>query len=585
MSFTGDLEHLSIVDVIQLLHATRKSGTLTVKGRKGESQLVFSDGYIVSANHYDNSLRIGNILVEAGVITADTLEKALDEQRSAGENRRPLVATLLEGGRVRKEDASRGLEALIELTVVEILTWKRGTFNLDVSNVTVSDEYRYFPEKLHEEITLHTENVLMDALRIFDEKMRDGLLVEEELTEELPTDEASADGTGLTISAADLGLADVDKLEKTIPRVFAGLEDRTPHLKIQELGADLSEKEQEELLDFLGSYSGHADEAAEAGEEITPSVILFSADELMAYCVTTVCRQEGIFVFTTNEEQDLDPIIEQLLAKSSLPVLVFDAPQSAGVRFSPHKLEGLRQQKKKAHPRVATIQLVSPLDYVFSLDSLKEGVRAVLPRPVREERGETFLEDTLRFLETFPAYLRAFGREQGGAPVARIAQGLAALRQLSEPPEIALSLLQSVAGVFERSLTLIVRDTELIAERGIGVRGDRRDGATPPLRFRVPLDRHSLFSAVIEKGSVFFGKTDDEIVREHLFPAIDAPLHGTVFLLPLRSFGKTVSLTYGDFGHREPSPAQVELLELLAGEAGLVLENALYRRKREKPSA
>jgi len=584
MSFTGDLEHLSIVDVIQLLHATRKSGTLTVKGRKGESQLVFSDGYIVSANHYDNSLRIGNILVEAGVITADTLEKALDEQRSAGENRRPLVATLLEGGRVRKEDAYRGLEALIELTVVEILTWKRGTFNLDVSNVTVSDEYRYFPEKLHEEITLHTENVLMDALRIFDEKMRDGLLVEEELTEEIPV-EASVDGTGLTISADDLGLADVDKLEKTIPRVFAGLEDRTPHLKIQELGADLSEKEQEELLAFLGSYSGHADEAGGGGEEITPSVILFSADELMAYCVTTVCRQEGIFVFATNEEQDLDPIIEQLLAKNSLPVLVFDAPQSAGVRFSPHKLEGLRQQKKTAHPRVATIQLVSPLDYVFSLDSLKEGVRAVLPRPVREERGETFLEDTLRFLETFPAYLRAFGREQGGAPATRIAQGLAALRQLSEPPEIALSLLQSVAGVFERALTLIVRDTELIAERGIGVRGDRRDGATPPLRFRVPLDRHTLFRAVIEKGSVFFGKTDDEIVQGHLFTAIGAPLSPTVFLLPLRSFGKTVSLTYGDFGHREPSPAQVELLELLAAEAGLVLENALYRRKREKTSA
>ena len=74
MSFTGDLEHLPIVDVIQLLNATKKSGTLTVRGRKGQSQLVFEDGYIVSANHANDSLRIGKVLVDLGGITAATLE-------------------------------------------------------------------------------------------------------------------------------------------------------------------------------------------------------------------------------------------------------------------------------------------------------------------------------------------------------------------------------------------------------------------------------------------------------------------------------------------------------------------------------
>ncbi|ABB30506.1 hypothetical protein GeomeDRAFT_2198 [Geobacter metallireducens RCH3] len=579
MSFTGDLEHLSIVDVIQLLHATRKSGALTVKGRKGESQLVFSDGYIISSNHYDNSLRIGNILVEAGVITAETLATALEEQRNAGANRRPLVATLIEGGRVRKEDAYRGLEALIELTVVEILTWKRGTFDLDVSNVTVSDEYRYFPENLHQEITLHAENVLMDALRIFDEKMRDGLLVVEEITDEPLPPETSAEEGGFVISADDLGLADVDKLEKSIPKVFAGLEDRTPHLKIQELGADLSDKEREELLAFLGSYSGMVEDR----EGTVPSVVFFSADELMAYCVTTACRKDGISVLATSDEQDLDPIIDQLLTKKALPVIVFDTPDSVGVQYSPHKLEGLRLLKQKAHPQIAMLQLVSPGDYVFTLDSLKEGARAVFPRPVREERGETFLEDTLRFLGALPAYLRAMGRDQGSTPAARIATSVAALRGLGEPPEIALSLLQSVAGELDRALTLIVRDTELIAERSIGIRGDRQDGASPPLRFTIPLAQPSLFTKVIEKRGAFFGKTDDEIVRGHLFAAIGAPLNPTVFLLPLESFGKTVSLIYGDFGQGEPAPVPVDFLEILAGEAGIVLENAVYRRKREKP--
>ncbi len=584
MSFTGDLEHLSIVDVIQLLHATRKSGTLTVKGRKGESQLVFNDGYIISANHYDNSLRIGNILVEAGVITAGTLSAALDEQRNAGSNRRPLIATLIEGGKVGRDDAYRGLEALIELTVVEILTWKRGSFNLDVTNVAVSDEYRYFPEKLHEEITLHTENVLMDALRIYDEKKHGGLLLEDELEDEdIPAHDAAAEAAGMIISADDLGLADIDRLEKAIPQVFSGLEDRTPQIKIQELGADLSEKEQEELLAFLGSYAGTPKEGTERAGT-TPSLVFFSADELMAYCVTTVCRQEGIFVFATTEEQDLDPIIEQLMAKNSQPVLILDAPDSIGIRFSPQKLEGLRQQKKKAYPRIVTLQLVAPSDYVFALDSLKEGVRAVLPRPVRDGREGTFLEDTLRFLGTLPSYLKAMGHEQGRAPADRLAQELAALRRLERPQDVALSLLQSVAEVFDRALTLVVQGNGLIAERSIGIKGDRGEGATPPLRFAIPLEQPSLFSEVIEKTGAFFGKTDDEIVARHLFSAIGAPLRPTVFLLPLRGFGKTISLIYGDFGQREPSPVQVNILELLAGEAGLVLENALYHRKREKPT-
>jgi hypothetical protein len=45
-----------------------------------------------------------------------------------------------------------------------------------------------------------------------------------------------------------------------------------------------------------------------------------------------------------------------------------------------------------------------------------------------------------------------------------------------------------------------------------------------------------------------------------------------------------VTLTYGDFGGREASPVQTDLLEILANEAGLVLENTLYRKQLAKVS-
>ena len=63
-----------------ITHGDMVAPVLVVQGRKGESQLVFKDGYIVSANHVDNHIRIGNLLVEQSVLTEDQLHLALLDQ-------------------------------------------------------------------------------------------------------------------------------------------------------------------------------------------------------------------------------------------------------------------------------------------------------------------------------------------------------------------------------------------------------------------------------------------------------------------------------------------------------------------------
>ena len=68
MAFNGELQHLPIVDIIQLLHATKKSGTLAVTGEKGECRLVFSDGLIVGANYLNGIVRIGRVLVRLKIV-------------------------------------------------------------------------------------------------------------------------------------------------------------------------------------------------------------------------------------------------------------------------------------------------------------------------------------------------------------------------------------------------------------------------------------------------------------------------------------------------------------------------------------
>ena len=587
MSFTGDLEHLPIVDVIQLLHATKKSGTLSVRGRKGESQLVFDGGYIVSANHANDSVRIGKILVKTRAITQENLSQVLLDQKNAGAARKPLIAMLIERGQVKKEAAFKSLEVLIELTIVEILTWTTGTFSLDVDSLAISDEYRYFPEKLNQEFLLNTQNVLMDALRIYDEKKRDGELTEEEWAAEPAVAVKTAGGTEASgsLSADDLGLGDFDRLERKIPGVFSTLVDVDPaesqRQKLLAIAPGLSASEREELVAFLLKFSGQA-VADPADRPEARALILFSSDELFTHVVTTVCKHDGLPVFATNDGQDLDHIIDQSLAKKIDPMLVLDSPADSAEDGGAAATVGLRWQKMEKYPQMSIIQLASPLDYAFTLQSFAEGVRAVLPRPLQTARPQTFVADTVLFFDAFCRYLKGAAGPSAEDLFGQLGKELAALRDLTEAPDILFALLQAVAERFERSLNLVVGHAELIAERGVGVRGEKSEGPTPTLGFRIPLENPSVFHRVIEEGVPFFGDCDDALLRERLYAEIHPPQNSTILLLPVRSRGKTVALTYGDFGEKQASAVPLQLLEILAGRVGLLLENAFYRKKLEK---
>ena len=216
MAFTGDLEYLNIVDIIQLIHATRQSGIFSVKGSSGESRLVFSSGSIVGASHIDNSVRIGTVLVKTGAVTIDDLKQAMDVMKSEGKNHIPLLATLVQMGRLKQEDALRGLKKLVELTIVELMSWSKGTFTFDTDPVVVSSEGT-------QDLGVDAQMVLMDALRISDERERDRregkevpsfvTLYPDVLPEEIAEE---TKGEHSTITADDLGLADLDPSWATV---------------------------------------------------------------------------------------------------------------------------------------------------------------------------------------------------------------------------------------------------------------------------------------------------------------------------------------------------------------------------------
>jgi hypothetical protein len=570
MSFSGDLEHIPLIDVIQLLQQTSKSGTLRLTGAKGECQLGFRDGYIVSANHVNTGFRIGSILVELGVITREALDVTLAEQALRGPHPPPLIALLVETGRVQHKEAYRGLQTLIELTIVEVLTWQKGRFELDVEQILVSDEYRYFPDHNEPPPQVSTQNVLMEALRIFDEKKRDGSLERESF----------GDGEGAaaaeTISADDLGLGDVESLRQRIPSAATPPEERREdEIHRRKIRKDLDgypAEEQERLVAFLQRLGvpQPLENGAAAGEGLSLAVILFTRDQLFSHAVMTSCAVRNIFVFATDEPQDLGHIIEQSLARDLIPVLVLDPPGKEPGAFSEESTNATMAGIRGNYPALRFIRLVEPGQDDFALRALRAQALATLAKPRRSTTSPAFAGEFIGFVEAFLACL-----QRAGSPVGRIQLGdfrepLAGLSSLTKPSELTLSLLQFVATLFPRALILLVSGAELILDRSIGLDGSR--SVTPALKSRIPIERPSVLAASIDGGLLSYGQAPEEPMLKALYGHIGAPHSSKVAVLPLKTAsGKVLALTYGDFGAAWATPVPSELLDIFVRHAALVL--------------
>jgi len=596
MAFTGDLQQLPIVDIIQLVHTTRKSGIFSVKGDKGESKIVFSNGYIVGANHINNTVRIGTVLVKSGAITIDDLKQALASTKDAARNSIPLMAALIQMGKLKREDAQRGLKKLVAITIVELMTWTKGTFTFDTEANVFSTEVGVPSGELEQDVGVDAQMVLMDALRLFDERERDrenGKEVpsfEDLYADVLPSEKTEgANGSFSTITADDLGLADIDRLEKKIRRPLSEMEIFDPveihRQKIRELLAGFSSDEHEAFVSFLKRSADHKASPEAAAQQAGKAVVLFSDDKLFRHAVMTICKDVGVAVIATDEEKDLERTISQCLSAMKMPVVVFDGPSEPEGGFTEEKIIALRSQVRTKYPAVPLLQLASLEESDFILRSYSDGVRAVLPKPITRVHRETFIDDTIQFLSAFKSYVIGLQHRPDTTDrfVKELRKDFKSLREIANPSDAALVMLIAVADMFERAVTFIVRPTELAGERAIGVSSEKSMGPTHADRLKIPLAKPSVFREVLDKGQAFYGESSDEVLKE-FFLNIGKPLSPAVVLLPLITDRKVVAVVYGDFGKKEVSPVQLDILEVLAQQVGIVVEYALFRKRTTKAS-
>src|SRR2546423_4020056 len=170
MSLSGNLEDVSVADAMQFIHLGGRTGTLTLLRGDLKAEIGFHQGRIVNASA-PGTRRLGELLLEAGAIEAPTLDEALRKQ---GEEhpRRSLGQILVAMKAVDGDTIYRTIEQQIERTVYDLVTWNQGTFHFALDDLKPIDDIAVVPGDVIRHLNLDTQMVLLDALRIFNERSR-----------------------------------------------------------------------------------------------------------------------------------------------------------------------------------------------------------------------------------------------------------------------------------------------------------------------------------------------------------------------------------------------------------------------------
>lgn len=582
MSLNGDLQQFPIIDIIQLLNGSRKSGILRLSSEKGESQLVFHEGDLVSANFLNNRVRIGQVLVSSGAITEDQLTRALEIQNSAGDDRKPLVITLLEHEMVDETAAYNCIESLIEMTVVEVLTWKEGTFSLEIGRSEQPGGYHFSRTKFPQRILLNAQGILMESLRIFDEKMRDGSM--DEILSIAGVSNLDLGGEGHTPAIQSSGRPEDDgpsalqmllteqrnMISRSSDQSYRSL-DTVKKLIVEEFPGAAKEKKR----DLLALLAGPVPEREVSAAPPDIAVIVITPSQMLSTMVRSICFQEGVYAVSTDNIASLDINIRLLLCQTLHLVIFLDVPHSDGVQDTLQICRDLQR-----YPQASVVLTACSRFWDISgLQALSSGIRSIIPRPCKECGEEASVQQALAFCSGLGAFLRTLSSEYSNSDDQRFFTCISRLRSCKSRSEITVAVLEYLIEVFERAVVFLVTETELAAEHSFGVKGAKVEGVTPLSNLSIPLDDQEIFEDVIKTGQMYYGFHSDSTWPHELYRLIGRPESPEVLVFPFIRANTVVAFIYADFGSLLASSPSIHYLDALVQYTTAQISVSAYRQK------
>ena len=129
MELEGKLKSFSLPEVLQFLSMGKMTGTLTIRHHNHKVALLIKEGKIINVTQV-RVRKIGQMLVESGIVKRKDVEEAIDFQRQMGQDMM-LGHVLIERNFITREQLSQMLRLQIEEEIWDLFSWDEGDFKFE----------------------------------------------------------------------------------------------------------------------------------------------------------------------------------------------------------------------------------------------------------------------------------------------------------------------------------------------------------------------------------------------------------------------------------------------------------------------
>jgi CheY-like chemotaxis protein len=541
LSLTGNLEDLPLLDIIQIVSFSKKTGYLTIRQPEGESAIVFAEGHVVASYTWDSPPADARV----GQLAPDKREKLI-----------------------------RGR---LELALERLIRLREGEFSF---NLTEQAPKAIGPRSLEHETLrdgINPQELLLDLARGMDEDRRDSTAALEASFAEESFE-----------SPADAGEAGFEESFETVPPAAPA--------PATDARAALAEIPPDHLLPPPSAPAPEPAPPAPPPAAAPPRTLLLVEDEAdIREALAERFREAGHTVLEAEDVETAVKAATRIFKGGGRVALVTDLtmPTTVGSSFQ----GGLEVAKrvKKLQPDTPVLLMTESLPASAKERAKNFGITHIVFKP-----GLSRLDP-----EQFAADLRAFGVKlvkdvvpkllapprpkpakaagkaaPAGADLKRLQQRMEELRHTpAEASQIAQLVMSVAADFFERGVLFLVKGEEL---RGLGGFGPVQGEDNVHLVARglvLPLAPASAFHDVVEgRRTVTFPPAADA-QGARVLAALGAFASTSAALLPLVTHREVVAVLMGDHPVSGRAPEGLEMIELFLHQAGVALENAFLQKK------
>jgi CheY-like chemotaxis protein len=592
LALQGNLEDLPLLDIIQIVSFSKKTGYLSIETEGGDAAIVFLDGLVVSAitaSFPPADPRLGSLPPEAREnAVRSRIGFALEElarlrEGAFGFELTDDVPTAVGDRDIRLETLARGLnpqELLLDLA--------QGLDDDRVQSAAAVEASFAAPE---------------EALVVADEPILVG--------EALPPDpeEGGEVEAGLTVAqeweATAFPRHGTDT--RPLPKVVLPLPEVEPDFApppVPEAPAPEPSPPEPVAPEPLV-----AAEPAPEGEHpaVARRILLVDDEEDVRGILSRHFAAAGFEIVEAADPEEAAKVASKLRVEDGPFVLVTDLgmPASGGASF--HGGFEVVKRLWKMNLRPPVLMMTESLNQSLRLRARQMGVQSFVFKPTLSKLNPRQFEADLSAFagklvsDVLPRLAEAATVRPAVPPKRRSAAGaspdgsrpagdtsgpfdflkrrLVDLRQGGDANQIAVLVMKVAREFFERSILFLVKNNEARGLGGFGLAPREETLNLLARQVTIPLGEPSVFHDVARGRRAFNGPPPPDRWLGHLMGRIGRFQSQGILIVPLVAHRETIALLFGDNPETGRDPVGIEALEVFVQQAGIALENVFLQRK------